>query len=56
MFIYFQNKLYGAPFWNTLVKDMDPDQLAAYQAYVAAILKKVSDVKEQIKYARLLTG
>ena len=29
---------------------MDPDQLAAYQAYVAAILKKVLDVKEQIKY------
>ena len=29
---------------------MDPDQLAAYQAYEAAILKKVLDVKEQIKY------
>ena len=29
---------------------MYPDQLAAYQAYVAAILKKVLDVKEQIKY------
>ena len=29
---------------------MDADQAAAYQAYIAAILKKVSDVKEQIKY------
>ena len=29
---------------------MDPDQLAAYQAQLLAILKKVSDIKEQIKY------
>ena len=31
---------YGAPFWKKLVENMDPDQLAAYQAYVAAYLKE----------------